>query len=467
MDLIKRYSIKNTGIKRKLTVSYALMAVIPLLVLAYVVITYAFPLYTTEFLQLFFMVVFAFWVSATGFWVIKQMFSPILKLSETTQKIAEGDNFDNISLFGDDELSRLAKGIFSLRDMLEEYKMEVRNYSKKTSLLNEKLQKNLLTLTNLMNLTDLINSEVKFQTVTEYAACKILEESEGGFCAIYVKSDQDSYALSSLVNKNDWSFDEEKLQSVLPSIEKRTENSSFVEISAEDLKREEGFYIERVSKETSFGFFVIRRSSHVFGMIVVARPRKKGFMPEDIDMLRVFGKELLLVATLSSPHESASEENNLSGFMEPNLFKEVTKQRIEQAVLSKKPCSIMSICFDGLMEGDPTEDLVKGDIIEKAKKVLLEMLPSGGRAAFYDKDQFLVFLPDKDKRSACSLAESLCSTVRKLNFNVLPENKILTLSIGVSESLSDETDAEKLIEKAQIFNRVARSSGGDRIVSNC
>lgn len=467
MDFIKRYSLKDASIKRKLTVSYALMAVIPLLVLAYIIFKYAIPLYTPEFLQLFFMVVFAFWVSATGFWIIKQMFSPILKLSENTQRIAEGGDIGKMSLFGDDELTRLTQGVFSLKDMLQDYKTEIRNYSKKTSLLNDKLQRNLLTLNNLMNLTDLINSEVKFQTVTEYAACKILEEIEGGFCAIYIKSDRDSYALSSLINKDDWSFDVEKLQSLLPSIERRTENAGFIEVSAGLLKKEEGFHIEPVYCETSFGFHVIKRSSHVFGMIVVARPEEKGFLPEDIDMLKVFGKELLLVATLSSQKELDLESEKFSGLMEPVLLKDAIKQRIDEAVSSKKPCSVMSICFDGLMKGDLTEELVNGEIIDKTKKVLLEMLPAGGKATFYDKDRFLVFLPDKDKSSACSLAESLCSTVREMNLNVLPANELLTLSIGVSENLSDENEAEKLIEKAQLFNRVARSSGGDRVVSNC
>ncbi|MFH1878819.1 MAG: HAMP domain-containing protein, partial [Candidatus Omnitrophota bacterium] len=175
MGFLSALSMQRKSLKYKLVIAFSLMSVIPLLVIGYFVTTYIMP-NIDSFVEISLIVLITLWVSLLGYLLIRQIISPIIDLSLETKLIAEGQFSSEIQVQSEDELGDIATAVNSMTGKIRGYIGELQDYSKKTALLNMQIHKKVITLTNLMQLGDLISSGAAFEKVMNFSADKLSEE---------------------------------------------------------------------------------------------------------------------------------------------------------------------------------------------------------------------------------------------------------------------------------------------------
>lgn len=457
MGFLEQTSLIKAGVRRKMVISYALMAIIPILVLTYFLISYILPSSPPDVFHLSLILILTLWISVLGYSVLRQMIMPLIKLAEEARKLADGNYGFTISVDTEDEVGEIAGSVSSIKRRIENYVTELDSYSKRTSKLNHKMQRNLLTLTSLMNLADMIGSQMKFQQITDYAARKIAEEMKGGFCAIYVRGEDNEYALSSLVKGAEGDIGEDEIAVLLSGLDIGAGSVPFLEFSPESAETRALGKFKKVYPKAALLVHPLTRRGDIFGMIVAGIEGTEEFSIEDKEMIEAFGKELLLVSVRTSCAEmSSSQHANDICSMEYFIMR--VQEELTKAALHQSVCSLMCIKAEGLSalicdnEGvEELRDLITG--------IISAFLPDDAESAVNEEGRILALVPGMDKKSVCELAEELSDHVRERELPAPGGSSHLELTIGVAEGTSDASEPGELIEKAALFMEVSRGAG--------
>ena len=139
-------------------------------------------------------------------------------------------------------------------------------------------------------------------------------------------------------------------------------------------------------------------------------------------------------------------------------------RRSHEAALSKrKPLSLLRVGVDGFatlasQEASATVARLVADLIR-------DEIAYGESIVRMHEDQFLVLLPARPIGDARLLGERLCAEVRKLG---LPLGEaagaaVLGLSVGASQMLIGERNAQQALERAARALSKARQYGGNQV----
>lgn len=451
--------------RKKIFLAYALMILAPLLLMVCLILrNMGVPCVSDPYFISFVMVLVSL-VFFSGYFLIRRVIGPLFKLAEETKKIARPE-YDPLESSGSEEhLGDLAANIFSIKSRMRGYVEQLKNYSKRTSVLNKKIQKNLLTLTNLMGMADMISEQTKFQKITDYVSRKMLEELGVGFCGVYLKSDDNTYILSSFSKDTEWEVDEKKIPGYLPLLEKKAQGLGFVELRTDAVEEDKPPGIADISPKSLFVVHPISRGEDVFGMLVIVNPGIEKLLPEDKEMIEAFGKMLRLVAERSSQSEGdLYGRERMSQLLGSESISSFVREDVTRSVLNRKPCSLMYVSVDTLEDSSNVSEKGKSPV-EVVTSTILRMIPEAAKVARDIEAGILVSLPGVKKTEALVLAEHMRSAVNRELGTTDKEEKRAVLSIGIAEEPEDGIEPGELIEKAELFMTMAKSSGADRIVS--
>jgi len=125
-DFKKRLSIQFLGLKSKLMIGFTLISLIPLLALAYLFIYYPFvdiPLY--DFIILTISII----IALLGFWILRDLINPILKLTEWARLINKGDVTQRLKKERTDEIGELFDFFNNVTEKLQQDMERIRELS--------------------------------------------------------------------------------------------------------------------------------------------------------------------------------------------------------------------------------------------------------------------------------------------------------------------------------------------------
>ena len=152
------------GLVYKLTVSFFLTSVIPLLACCYLIITYAFPGWPHIFwIGLTFII--SFIIACLGFIVARKVVAPVIDMASETKMIAGGDYERKITVDTEDEIGELGSAINKMTKQIKDHMDELRKYSRMTKDVNLEIQRKVVALSDLLQIGDMIASPEKLDEV--------------------------------------------------------------------------------------------------------------------------------------------------------------------------------------------------------------------------------------------------------------------------------------------------------------
>ena len=157
--------------------------------------------------------------------------------------------------------------------------------------------------------------------------------------------------------------------------------------------------------------------------------------------------------------ERLSVKDKLTGLYNAVYIRERLDEEIQRAIHYQRPCSFALLVIKHF--DDYASSHGEG-AVEEALKMIADVVNGHmrefDRAARIGRGEFVIILPDKNKKKCIELIEKVERDVAALNLCVSPSDA-LTLCAGVSENPIDGVEANTLYIKAQDRMRLAYSQG--------
>src|SRR3989338_4300368 len=170
--MAKSASLSSKGIKRKLFIAVCLMSVIPILVCLNLV----FPSLFISFLSrasLKLIILIMVLISFLGFVLVKQIIDHIVRMAREAKSMAEGDTDKYIEIKSEDEIGQLGSAINQLTSRIKENLNELEDYGSKTAQINIDIQKRVVTMSGLLQISGLITKGAKLDDILRLCVEKL------------------------------------------------------------------------------------------------------------------------------------------------------------------------------------------------------------------------------------------------------------------------------------------------------
>ena len=152
----------------------------------------------------------------------------------------------------------------------------------------------------------------------------------------------------------------------------------------------------------------------------------------------------------------------LSGLYNRTKADEVIKREIEDALLNKKPLSIIMLDIDNFKKINDTMGHLAGDsVIQKFAQIIKYNSRSSDIVVRNGGDEFLIICTNTELESAIKFAENLRVLIENSSY---ANNTKVTSSIGVSSYKAKDTKDE-LISRADRALYIAKENGRNRVES--
>lgn len=178
-------------------------------------------------------------------------------------------------------------------------------------------------------------------------------------------------------------------------------------------------------------------------------------LSKSLRMISLNAKELL------EKVDRLSMKDRLTGLHNATYIRERLDEEIQRALHYQRPCSFVYFIIDrfDLHAAERGEEAAEG-LLRQVAVELKAALTEFDRAARLNRNEFALILPDKNKKKAIDIAESICRTINdSAALRASGSGKVLRIIAGISENPLDGASADQLFLKAHSRAREAGGSG--------
>lgn len=467
MGVFQTLSMERKSLRYKLMIAFSLMSIIPLLVIVYFVTNYIFP-NIDNLLEVTVVVLITLWLSWLGYLLIRQIINPVIDLALETKLIAEGRFGSKVALDREDELGDIASAVNTMTSKIRSYIGELQDYSKKTAALNIQIHKKVITLTNLMQLGDLISAGSGFDDVAKFATERISDEMEGAFCAIFIRQKSGGYLMKALNNNSGKDVPLGDLEGRFPAIEKFFAKNEYIVIDSRPPQKSWIVELKNNIMLDNVILYPMKLEQKNVGAIVLGNfSQGYEFSEEIIGVVRAYEKELILAYHSTRVFErvkSLEVVDTLTGLYSRGYLEERLQDEINRAVFYQRPCSLLVITIDNFEKYSDHYGVPKAkQVLKMVAHMLSTVMSPVGKGARFDYDEFGILLPEKNKRESIQVAEDIRKRIESMEISADPYDRV-TVSIGVGENPIDGTNAKEIIAKAYHNLERAKETGRNKVV---
>lgn len=452
MNLLKDISMFPKGLRYKTMIAFALMSLIPILVCAWLVITYIFPninlFFGLSLGNISFILFISIVISILGLYVTKEMIDPVIKMAEEAKRLAAGDIAKGIDINREDEVGDLSKSLNIMTLKIKENMEELRAYGEKTKLINLEINKKVLALSGLLQIGNLISSSKELSSTLDFIIQKVSDiENDSTTLVMLMNEESKEYTVVSSCNLEGDKASELKL--------KQPEMSSDILAKKIGLK--------------NIALMPITVTGKPYGMLAVGNNEKDFiFADDEKELLKLFAKQISIAVEndiLIRKSKELTVKDDVTCLYNYNYMKARLGEEITRALVYQRPCGYLLVDIDDFKNFHAIAGITKSEALLKETGVILQAsvteIDKVGRLC---DDKFAVILPERNKRQSANVAEEIRKKIEDRLGNSIRPDKKFTVSIGVSENPIDGSTAEELMEKAEKLMRNAKSLGKNRVV---
>ena len=204
----------------------------------------------------------------------------------------------------------------------------------------------------------------------------------------------------------------------------------------------------------------LRYKGETLGVANFGRARTHAFSGADVKMLTLVTNQIALSianARLYTQTRELSVTDELTGVFNRRHFGQVVQLEWKRAVRFKRDLSLLMIDVDYFKRYNDTHGHPEGDIVlKKLGELLNTNLREVDTVARFGGEEFIILLPDTDKRGAIAVAEKLRHLVQE---KINP----ITISVGVASYPDDVREVDDLIDHADIALYDAKDRGRNQV----
>jgi diguanylate cyclase (GGDEF)-like protein len=465
-----RFSLNSRTVKQKLMVAFQLMFILPFLVCVYLLSANIFLKSGVRPDIVIYLVVSAF-LAIIGLFVIKEVFDRLTSVTTEAKCIAAGDISRNLEVEHSDEVGELGGILNQLTQRIRSNMDELKDYSEKTTQVNIEIQKKIIVLANLMQISALISEGSKFEEVLKMAVEKsrVLANSEIAFL-LFKNELKDSFNMKVVDGvRSDYLMNIEI--SSKEDIYHKAFNLNKLLILDKQNFLEANLTVDflakfKVKNCLSMPIFLKGTVKAVLG---IANTRDDfSYNKSDIELLDIFSKQIAVAIEndiLAHRIEKLETKDTLTGLYNRFFIQARLQEEINRAIAYQRPCAFIIFDIDNFKDYRNKFGSICAELaLKKVAGLIRDCIREVDRAGRTDDDEFSLILPEKNKRQAQEVAEEICKKIQTSFCVDQDSSKCLTFSAGVSENPLDGVQVEQLTAKAKELLKKAKAGGKNRIV---
>lgn len=465
-----RFSLNSRTIKQKLMVAFQLMSILPLLVCIYLVSNYILPKFGFK-IDVIATVIISIFVALIGLLVIKEVFDRLTSVAMEAKFIAAGDINRKLEVSHDDEIGDLGNVLNQLTQRIRGNMEELKHYSERTTEINIEIQKRVIVLSNLMQISTLISQGSKFEDILKIAVekSKFLASSETAFLLFrdenkdffYMKivdGARADYLMGIVVGAKEDIYNKFLNFNKLLILDKQNLLSDNLTVD----------FLEKFQLKNCLAMPVFLKG-RVKAILGIGNTRE-GFQysKDDIELLDIFSKQIAIAIEndiMASRIEKLEIKDALTGLYNQTFINSRLQEEIKRAIAYQRPCAFIIFNIDNFNNYRDKFGLIAAEVaIKKIAVLVRDSVTEFDRVGRTGDDEFSVILPEKNKRQAQDVAEDIRKKIEFVYSEEQDQDKRLTFSAGVAENPLDGIEAKQLILKAGELLGKAKTQGKNRVV---
>lgn len=461
------------GLKEKLVVAFSLMSMLPMLVLVYVVTVYLFPRMGSIW-DLSLVVAVTGGIAFLGLAVTRGIVLPVVRLAAQAQEIAQGDLERVVPIETADEVGSLGTALNQITQRVRDNMSQLRVYGEQTKHLNLEINYRILALSHLLQVSNLISQSAKVEEVVSFILEKLsqLEETELN-CVLEPSRDPGVFTVRSAAGSD--GKQAAALQGsriVAPWLTKVLEERRIFVLDAERASQVGQEFLEQGFGMINAVCQPIVSMGQRIGVLLSAN-RKEGFAFRDdcLDLLKVFGKQMTIALEndlLTRRAEELKVIDELTGLYNASYMQRRLEEEIQRAMRYHRPCSLVLLNVDDFQRFHGLYGALAAEgVLHQIADLLKARVTEVDRVGRMGPDEFAILLPEKNKREALDLADSIRRFIAESHFTngreTLPRS--FSVSVGVSENPIDGSSGKELFERAAAGVVSAKRQGKNRVIA--
>lgn len=449
--MAKITSLYSRGIKHKLTIAICLMSVIPILIC----LNYIFPSLFISFISktnLAFVILIMLFIIALGIGVIKQIIDPVVDLSKDAQLIASGDLKRRIEIKSDDEVGQLGSALNQLTAKIKESMDELKGYGSKTAQINFEIQKRIVVMSGLLQISGLISQAAKLEEILHLCVEKLkgFADSSLGFLFLLEDGQFVLKAQNGLSNDSSHRISFSEHSECIEHIFKKHT------ISILDAKNPHGPCQTLASSLRIKNFLCLPIFSHQkpIGILGVGNCIEDfAYARDDCELLDIFAKQVAIALEndlLLQRVEKLEIRDTLTGLYNEQYITSRLDEEIKRAIIYQRPCGFILVAISNFNAYQKAYGQIASEaVLKKVASCLSNAFSGVERVGRFSDYEFAIIAPEKNKRQAEKVAEDLKVIVGGLFKDESASNKKLSLFTAVAENPLDGVSSHELIAYAK------------------
>ncbi|MBU2541027.1 MAG: diguanylate cyclase [Candidatus Omnitrophica bacterium] len=474
----KKSNLSSRSLKVKLKLAFALSSVIPILILLNMLnpslFSFTFRLNEIQPITIKFWPIFIITtvIVSLGYYILKLIIDPVISISRDAKHIAQGD-FERVIKVGadrGDEIGDLSFALDKLTTRIRSSMQELSQYGEKTKKINLEINKRVVVLSNLLQISTLISQGANLNEILHLSVDRIMEvgQSEIGFLMVKEQM-KNVLTMRSLRGVGAGRFENLEIaigENPLADLIYRKE-VIILDQNNKDTSREVNAWQEKFAMRNAVIIPLFVRGDPL-GIICIANNKENfSYTSDDLEVIEIFVKQIAIALETDFLHfrvQKLEVKDALTGLYNERFVKARLDEEIKRAIIYQRPCAFLLFNVDNfkryytLFGGLASEAALK-----RIALVLEDSITDVDRVGRFGDNDFAVILPERNKKEANKIAEDIR---KKLEFVFKEEpdaNKRITLSGGVSENPIDGVSAQELVVKARQMLMEAKARGKNQI----
>ena len=412
------FSLSSRTVKQKLMVAFQLMSILPFLVCVYLLSVYIFSKSGVRLDIIVYLAVSAF-LAIVGLLVIKEVFDRLTSVATEAKFIVAGDISRNLNAEHGDEVGELGGILNQLTQRIRSNMDELKDYSEKTTEINIEIQKKIIVLSNLMQISALISQGSKFEEVLKIAVEKSrsLANSEIAFLlfknelkdSFYMKvvdGIKADYLMTIEISNKDDIYNKVFNLNKLLILDKQNPLNANLTVD----------FLTKFQVKNCLAMPIFLRGT-VKAVLGIANTRDNfSYNKSDIELLDIFSKQIAVAIEndiLAHRIEKLEIKDALTGVYNRFFIQSRLQEEISRAIAYQRPCSFVIFDIDNFKNyRDKFGSICAESALKKVAILMRDCITEVDRVGRTDDDEFSLILPEKNKRQALEVAEEICKKMQ-------------------------------------------------------
>ncbi|MBI3322671.1 MAG: diguanylate cyclase [Candidatus Omnitrophica bacterium] len=461
------------GLKQRLLVAVCLMSIFPLLVLGYVVSNFVVPNVKTVW-DLWIVMALSGFLAFLGWVVIRGVVLPIVRLATQAQAFAEGKTDRPVQVQAPGEVGQLSAALNLITLKARENMEQLRIYGEQTHRLNLEINQRMLALSNILQVSNLITQSTRVDEVLESILEKLAQLDEAELnCVLEPTADRKAFQVKAISSSSRAQADvllHKKISD--PWLLRVMEERQMRVIDGDVTYSHEVEMIQQIFGMNNAVCHPLVCLGHSSALLVSANRKSNFVFREDtLELIGVFAKQASIALendVLSRRAKELEIVDELTGLFNGVYIRNRLEEEVRRAARYNRPCSLVLVNIDEFRQFQEEYGGLAGEKTLKAMAQLIGRLATEvDRVGRISQDQFALILPEKNKREAIELAESIRTQIAMARFAAGDgrPSQAMTVSAGVSENPIDGSTGQELMTKAVLALEQAKKQGKNRVIA--